>query len=100
MGFPSAVPPSSSRLHYDNTATMSLTKPVLRGMLTQQIKKHLIIATGLGFAAVAVWKVAVQNPRKQVYADFYKTYDAQAEFDRIRNLGHFQSCRPDGEEEE
>ncbi|XP_027237079.1 cytochrome c oxidase subunit 6C-1 [Penaeus vannamei] len=78
---------------------MVIAKPVMRGLLTAQIKKHIIISGILSFAAVGVWKTMVQNPRKQLYADFYKEYDAMAEFDRIRNLGLFQSCRPDGEEE-
>ncbi|KAG7157774.1 cytochrome c oxidase subunit 6C-1-like [Homarus americanus] len=89
---------SSSRSSLDTT--MSLTKPVMRGLLTSQIKRQLVIATVLSGVAVAGWKILVQNPRKQLYADFYKDYDAQAEFDRIRNLGLFQSCRPDGEEAE
>ncbi|XP_045137579.1 cytochrome c oxidase subunit 6C-1-like [Portunus trituberculatus] len=77
---------------------MTLAKPVMRGLLTAQIKKNLIVATGLSVISVFAWKVFFQAPRKQAYADFYKTYDAQKEFDRIRNLGLFQSCRPDGEE--
>ncbi|XP_042856264.1 cytochrome c oxidase subunit 6C-1-like [Penaeus japonicus] len=78
---------------------MVIAKPVMRGLLTAQIKKHIIIAGVLSFAAVGVWKSTVQNPRKQLYADFYKEYDAMAEFERMRGLGLFQSCRPDGEEE-
>ncbi|XP_050689348.1 cytochrome c oxidase subunit 6C-1-like [Eriocheir sinensis] len=77
---------------------MTLAKPVMRGLLVAQIKKHLIIASGLSTVAVFAWKFMVQDPRIQAYADFYKTYDAQAEFDRMRNLGLFQSCKPDGEE--
>ncbi|KAK3874013.1 hypothetical protein Pcinc_021031 [Petrolisthes cinctipes] len=80
------------------TSIMSLAKPVMRGMLTAQIKKNLIVATGLSIVTVAAWKYFIQYPRMQKYADFYKDYDAQKEFDRIRNLGLFQSCRPDGEE--
>ena len=39
------------------------------------------------------------DARKQKYADFYKTYDAQADFERMRELGVFQSARPLSESE-
>ncbi|KAK7074164.1 Cytochrome c oxidase subunit [Halocaridina rubra] len=77
---------------------MSLPKPVMRGLLTAQIKKHIAIASVLCFITVGGFKVLVQDPRKRLYADFYKNYDALAEFNRIRNLGYLQSARPDGEE--
>ncbi|KAK8384326.1 hypothetical protein O3P69_009246 [Scylla paramamosain] len=78
------------------TTTMTLAKPVMRGLLTAQIKKNLIVASGLSVISVLGWKFFFQYPRMQGYADFYKTYDAQKEFDRIRNLGLFHgSCRRD-----
>ena len=51
---------------------MTLAKPVMRGLLTAQIKKNLIVATGLSVITVFTWKVFFQAPRKQAYADFYK----------------------------
>ena len=51
---------------------MSLTKPVMRGMLGSQIKKHLLVAGVLCVVTVAAYKVAIQDPRKKLYADFYK----------------------------
>ncbi|XP_064088987.1 cytochrome c oxidase subunit 6C-1-like [Macrobrachium nipponense] len=78
---------------------MAQVKPVMRGLLGQQIKKNLIISGVLCIITVAAYKFGIQDPRKKRYAEFYKTYDAEKEFERIRNLGLLQSARPDGEEE-
>lgn len=52
--------------------TARLPKPQLRGLLTSQIKKHLIISGVLCFAFVAATKVFRNDPRKRDYAEFYK----------------------------
>ncbi|XP_066954210.1 cytochrome c oxidase subunit 6C-1-like [Macrobrachium rosenbergii] len=78
---------------------MAQVKPVMRGLLGQQIKRNLIISGVLCIITVSGYKFGIQNPRKQRYADFYKDYDAEKEFERMKNLGLFQSARPDGEEE-
>ena len=44
--------------------------------------------------------LSVYDARKQKFVDFYKTYDAQADFERMRELGVFQSARPLSESEE
>ncbi|XP_076030290.1 cytochrome c oxidase subunit 6C-1-like isoform X2 [Oratosquilla oratoria] len=76
---------------------MTLAKPQMRGLLTNTIKKNLIIGTVLSVIAVCGWKYTVEVPRKKKYAEFYKDYDAMAEFERMKALGLFQSC---GQEEE
>ena len=48
------------------------TKPQLRGLLTDQIKKHLGISIALSVAATLAYKFAVADVRKQVYAEFYR----------------------------
>jgi Cytochrome c oxidase subunit VIc len=60
-------------------AVARIAKPQMRGLLTDQIKKHLAISIGLSIAATWVYKVAVADVRKQVYAEFYRYY-------------HFQRC--------
>jgi cytochrome c oxidase subunit 6c len=40
-------------------------------------------------------KIFVNDHRQQVYAEFYKNYDINKEFNRIRNKGLFDSCEPD-----
>lgn len=43
---------------------------------------------------------SVLDARKQRYADFYKTYDGQKDFERMKELGVFQSVRPAGESDD
>lgn len=43
------------------------------------------------------WKFLFAEKRKQKYLDFYKSYDAKADFERMKKAGVFQSVRPDGE---
>lgn len=49
-----------------------LPKPQLKGLLRSQIKFHLVAMTVIGFGAVALQKVFINDRRKQLYADFYK----------------------------
>ncbi|XP_076003245.1 cytochrome c oxidase subunit 6C [Genypterus blacodes] len=77
---------------------MSLPKPVMRGLLGKRLRFHLPIAFALSLAAAVAFKYGVTEPRKQAYADFYKSYDSEKEFNTMRQAGIFQSCRPVGEE--
>ncbi|XP_044263864.1 cytochrome c oxidase subunit 6C-1-like [Tribolium madens] len=70
-------------------------KPQLRGLLHNQIKRNLIVAIGMCITAAVAQKIFVNDHRKQVYAEFYKNYDINKEFNRIRNKGLFDSCEPD-----
>ena len=53
-------------------AVARIAKPQLRGLLTDQIKKHLGISIALSVAATLAYKFAVADVRKQVYAEFYR----------------------------
>merc|ERR1712121_584066 len=75
---------------------ITMSAPAPRGLLEKQIGRHLKVAIVLSTVAAVGWKLAINDPRKKLYADYYKDYDAQADFDRMRNLGLFQSCRPAG----
>ncbi|KAK9873865.1 hypothetical protein WA026_002222 [Henosepilachna vigintioctopunctata] len=70
----------------------ALPKPQLRGLLQSQIKKNLIIATAIAFTAVGLQKVFINDERKKVYAEFYKNYNIEAEFEKMRAKGLFDSC--------
>ncbi|XP_077582374.1 cytochrome c oxidase subunit 6C [Stigmatopora nigra] len=76
---------------------MSLPKPVLRGLLGKRLRFHLPIAFGLSILAAVAFKYTVTEPRKQAYADFYRSYDAVKEFNGMREAGIFESVRPSGE---
>ena len=53
-------------------AVSVLAKPQMRGLLTAQIKKHLIVASILSVATMLAYKFAVAEPRKATYAEFYR----------------------------
>lgn len=104
----------------------SSTRPVLKGRHAVFMKKHLAIGLISSCLLVYATKVLVNDKRKEAYAKFYRyvfvmhsinfivtfswimtlcvliahfsNYDIDADFHRIRNLGYFQSCAPDGEE--
>ncbi|XP_062266987.1 cytochrome c oxidase subunit 6C-1 [Platichthys flesus] len=76
---------------------MSLPKPLMRGMLAKRLKFHLPISFALALGAAIMFKYTVTEPRKQAYADFYKTYDSVKEFNAMREAGIFESVRPSGE---
>lgn len=69
-----------------------IAKPRLRGLLRRRLQFHLTMAGLLSTSAAAAWWFLVALPRRKRYADFYKTYDAQADFERMKRLGLFQSC--------
>ncbi|KAF6197587.1 hypothetical protein GE061_008552 [Apolygus lucorum] len=69
----------------------TVSKPELRGLLRSAIKKNLIIAIGLSIIGGIGYQTLICNPRKQRYADFYKNYDAEKEFQRMKAAGLFQS---------
>ncbi|KAI8125514.1 hypothetical protein FF38_00659 [Lucilia cuprina] len=66
--------------------------PVMRGLHNLQTKRQLAIAIGLTACITVAFKILVNNPKKEAYAEFYKTYDAQKSFERMKANGRFQSC--------
>jgi len=78
-------------------AVTLLAKPQMRGLLTAQIKKHLIVASALSVATMLAYKYAVAEPRKAVYAEFYRNYDVEKEYGRMREAGIFTAVRPSDE---
>jgi len=69
--------------------------PQMRGFLVSRFKRDMVITTILSVASVTLWRVLVVGPHKQKYADFYKTYDADADFERMKKAGVFQTVGPD-----
>lgn len=50
----------------------AVAKPQLRGLLTSQIKKNLVIMSVLSIGSGLLYKIFVCDRRKQRYVDFYK----------------------------
>ncbi|XP_076440377.1 cytochrome c oxidase subunit 6C-1-like [Babylonia areolata] len=74
----------------------AVARPQLRGFLKSNLKKNFIIATAVSFISTVAWRVIVCDSRKARYAEFYKTYDAQKDFERMKVGGVFHSVNPDG----
>ncbi|XP_072170294.1 cytochrome c oxidase subunit 6C-like [Diadema setosum] len=76
----------------------ALPRPKMRGLLSSFLTRHFLIGASLAVIGAASVKIFLCDVRKARYANFYKTYDAQADFERMRELGVFQSARPLSEE--
>merc|ERR1712189_165326 len=59
--------------------------------------KHLIAAGILSVATMLAYKFAVAEPRKATYAEFYRNYDVEKEYARMREAGIFTAVRPSDE---
>ncbi|KAK4036831.1 cytochrome c oxidase subunit 6C [Daphnia magna] len=75
-------------------AVATLAKPKMRGLLTDQIKMHLVVATVLSFGTMFAYKFLVADQRKLAYAEFYRTYDIEKEYNRMKQAGIFTAARP------
>jgi cytochrome c oxidase subunit 6c len=71
-----------------------IPKPQMRGLLNAQIKRNLALTAVTCTLAGLYMKFIFGNGRKNVYAEYYKNYDIEKEFHRIRRKGLFDSCDP------
>ncbi|KAF2892487.1 hypothetical protein ILUMI_13706 [Ignelater luminosus] len=72
----------------------AVAKPELRRLLYNQIKTNLIVSIGLGIVGGIVYKIFICDARKAKYSEFYRNYDIDKEFERIKSTGVFDSCPP------
>ncbi|XP_074030645.1 cytochrome c oxidase subunit 6C-like [Leptinotarsa decemlineata] len=72
--------------------TGKLPKPQMRSLLHSQIKRNLFWCGISVLIAGSYMRFVFGDGRKRVYAEFYKNYDAEKEFHRIRKKGLFDSC--------
>ena len=52
--------------------------PQLRGLLRRQLGRDLAIGVTLSWVAGAAFWFGIAAPRRKVYEDFYRNYDAKA----------------------
>ncbi|KAJ6639548.1 Cytochrome c oxidase subunit 6C [Pseudolycoriella hygida] len=77
------------------SAVATAGRPVLKGLNNAQIRKNITVAIVLSITSMFAYKFLVNEPKKRDYAEFYKTYDAEAAFERMRKAGLFQSAPAD-----
>ena len=51
--------------------------PVLRNLLQKKIVVSISTAVGASLAGGFAWMYSVTEPKKKMYAEFYKNYDAE-----------------------
>ncbi|XP_071054319.1 cytochrome c oxidase subunit 6C-1-like [Onthophagus taurus] len=75
-------------------AVSRAARPEMRRLLHNQIKKNLIVSIGLCVVAGVGQYFLINAPAKERYVKFFSTYNIEAEFNRMKNLGLFDSCGP------
>ncbi|XP_011166781.1 cytochrome c oxidase subunit 6C [Solenopsis invicta] len=69
----------------------TIEKPQLRGLHTTSIRRNIIGVLIISFATAYSYKILVTDKRKQRYANFYKTYDAEKQLKIMNEAGLMQS---------
>ncbi|XP_075678255.1 cytochrome c oxidase subunit cyclope [Dermatophagoides pteronyssinus] len=67
-----------------------LAKPKLRRLLLDSLKVHIPIAIGLAVATQFSLKFFFKDVRREKIAEFYRTYDAEKEAERLERIGFFE----------
>jgi len=74
-----------------------IAKPVMRGLLLTWTKKQMFfLLTGCTGVGVGYYFLVGQR-RKKAYADFYKTYDDEKQFNALVKLGVYNCINAKGE---
>lgn len=55
----------------------------------------MIIGFGLSLVGAVAWKVGVMDVKQRRTKAFWSTYNPDADFERMKQLGVFHSARPD-----
>lgn len=75
---------SCSLTHFPRSCMqVAVMAPQLRGLLRRKLAREILVSLGLGLAAGAVYWYALVLPRRRVYEEFYRNYDAKAVADSM-----------------
>ncbi|NXU05612.1 COX6C oxidase, partial [Buphagus erythrorhynchus] len=64
----------------------------MRGLLARRMKFHLLGAFLVSMGSAALYKFGVAEPRKRAYADFYRHYDPDKDFQAMKAAGVLESA--------
>merc|ERR1712086_631050 len=71
-------------------STKGLPRPGgMRGQLMKNIARNMVVAGVLATGVTYAWYVGVVKARKDVYAEFHKTLDIDAMYERMKSKGVF-----------
>ena len=74
-------------------AVTRLPKPKMRGLLIGDIKRNVAIAFGIATANATAYWYFVARQRKINYENFYKTYDIEKDYARMKAAGVFKNFK-------
>ncbi|KAM7073868.1 cytochrome c oxidase subunit 6C-like [Molossus nigricans] len=74
-------------------SSSALRKPQMHGLLAKLLRFHIVGAITVSLGVASFYKFGVAEPRKEVYADFYRNYDSKKDFEEMRKAGIFQSAK-------
>merc|ERR1711963_456256 len=80
--------PTPVPLH--KTKMSALPKPKLRSLLHGKTKIDFVVALGAAFAVAIGYKYAVMEPRRKRWEEWSKSYNAEADLERMMKAGVFQ----------
>ncbi|KAI2806207.1 hypothetical protein RDWZM_009246 [Blomia tropicalis] len=68
----------------------TVAKPQLRNLLINSLKKQIPFAIALSVVGAFAMKFFYHDVRRDRIAEFYRTYDVEAEAARLREMGLFK----------
>ncbi|XP_032128134.1 cytochrome c oxidase subunit 6C-like [Sapajus apella] len=71
-------------------ASEVLAKHLMRGLLARCLRIHVVEAFLVSLGVAALYKFGVAEPRKKAYADFYKNYSPEKDFEEMKKVGIFR----------
>ncbi|XP_074243075.1 cytochrome c oxidase subunit 6C-like [Saimiri boliviensis] len=74
-------------------ASEVLAKPQMRGLLARCLRIHMVGAFLVSLGVAALCKLGMAEPRKKAYADFYRNYDPEKDFEETKKAGIFHSIK-------
>lgn len=87
-------PKNSATMDKNRPVRFKIPKPNLRGLHQATIKRNITLAVLLAATAVTALKIFRNEPRKRDYIEFYKYYDDNEAFERMKEAGLMQSIQP------
>merc|ERR1712083_1086417 len=85
--------PSSCLILSRNMSTKLARPDGMKGALVKQIGKNIAIAGVLATVVTVAWYYGVVKARRDVYAEFHRTADPDAMYERMKSKGVFWAFR-------
>jgi len=84
-------PDKSSSKGPSSSSSSSTARPLLKNLTRARIPKAGLMAAGLITAAAISWKALVSDRHKRENANFYRSYDPERDYARMKSAGVFKT---------